>query len=296
MRKNPLLLLYETINKHIIQHRHLIYKGNNGEYFEVVDITQNNCDIIKSSKSSELSLLWFTSDNNQLKIDYVDHVFNTNDLTCITEFHKIKTEKIYGLKLLRFNKPFYCILDHDSEVGCKGVLYYGASNLPIIKIPKDDIKILETVWKVLYMELKSADSLQLEMLQMMLKRILILCTRIYKNQLNFQSIDNYNADIIREFNFLVETHFNEKHSVVDYASLLNKAPKTLSNLFKKLGNKTPLQVIQDRLLLEAHRLLKYSNKTISEVGYELGFNDVQSFSRFFKNQEGVSPLDFKHSN
>ena len=272
------------------------YKGNNGEYFEVIDITQKNCDIINSSRSSELSLLWFTTDNNQLKVDYVDHVFNKNDLTFITEFHKIKIEKIVGLKLLRFNKPFYCILDHDSEVGCKGVLYYGASNLPIITIPKDDIEILETVWKVLYMELESKDSLQLEMLQMMLKRILILCTRIYKSQFNFQSIDEANTDIIREYNFLVETHFIEKHSVVDYASLLNKAPKTLSNLFKKLGNKTPLQFIQDRLLLESHRLLKYSDKTISEIGYELGFNDVQTFSRFFKNQEGISPIEFKQSN
>lgn len=272
------------------------YQGNNREYFEVIEITQKNCDIIKSSKHSELSLLWFTSDNNQLKIDSSDHVLNTNEIISITEFHKIEIDKIYGLKLLRFNKPFYCVLDHDSEVGCKGVLYYGASKLPIIKIPKNDIEILEAVWKVLYMELESTDSLQLEMLQMMLKRILILCTRIYKNQLNFQSIDNKNVDIIREFNFLVETHFKEKHSVVDYASLLNKAPKTLSNLFKKFGNKTPLQFIQDRILLEAHRLLKYSGNTISEVGYELGFNDVQSFSRFFKNQEGVSPIDFKRSN
>jgi len=273
----------------------LIYKGSNGEYFEVIEITQKNCDIIISHRSSELSLLWFTTDNNQLKIDYVDHVFNTNDLTFITEFHKIEPDKIIGLKLLRFNKPFYCILDHDSEVGCKGVLYYGASNLPIIEIPKDDFEILEAVWKVLYMELESADSLQLEMLQMMLKRILILCTRIFKSQNNFQSIDKVKIDIIREYNYLVETHFKEMHSVVEYANLLNKAPKTLSNLFKKLGTKTPLQFIQDRLLLEAHRLLKYSDKPISDIGYELGFNDVQTFSRFFKNQEGVSPLEFKQS-
>ncbi len=151
------------------------------------------------------------------------------------------------------------------------------------------------VWKVLCMELESSDSLQLEMLQMMLKRILILCTRIYKNQINYESLSSENTDIIREFNFLVERHFKEKHSVVDYASLLNKAPKTLSNLFKKLGNKPPLQFIQSRLLLEAHRLLKYSDKSISDIGYELGFNDIQPFSRFFRNQEGVSPNDYKLS-
>ena len=271
------------------------YKGKNGEYFEVINITQKDCDVLKYSKSNELSLLWFTTDDNQLKIDSKTHTFNTNEIICITEFHKLELDKVIGLKLLKFNKPFYCILDHDSEVGCKGILYYGASNLPIITIPDDDIDILETVWKVLCMELESKDSLQLEMLQMMLKRILILCTRIYKSQINYQSLNSENTDIIREFNFLVEKHFKEFHSVVDYANLLNKAPKTLSNLFKKVGNKTPLQFIQNRLLLEAHRLLKYSDKPISEVGYEIGFNDIQAFSRFFKNQEGISPNDFRFS-
>lgn len=269
------------------------YIGTNDEYFELIDITKENCNILTSVKENELSLLWFNSDNNKLKIDSKEYTFNTNDILCVTEFHKIDTVKYDRFKLLRFNKPFYCVLDHDSEVGCKGILYYGSFSLPIIEIPDSELEILETVWKVLYMELESKDSLQLEMLQMMLKRILILCTRIYKSQMHFDSLSNINVEIIKEFNFLVEKHFREIHSVIGYANLLNKAPKTLSNLFKKLGNKTPLQFIQDRLLLEAYRLLKYSDKTISEIGYELGFNDIQTFSRFFKKKEGKSPKDYR---
>jgi AraC-like DNA-binding protein len=269
--------------------------GNNRECFEVVHVTRENSEVLKTSKENELSLLWFDSDDNKLIIDNKEYLFKTNDIVCLTEFHKVKTEKISSLKLLRFNKPFYCILDHDSEVGCKGILYYGAFNLPIFQLPKEDIEILETVWKVLYMELESTDSLQLEMLQMMLKRILILCTRIYKTQVNYESLDMVHIDLVRAFNFLVEKNFKELHSVVDYADLLSKAPKTLSNLFKKLGNKTPLQFIQSRLLLEAHRLLKYTDQSISEVGYALGFKDIQSFSRFFKNQEGISPNEYRDS-
>jgi len=271
------------------------YLGKNGEYFEVIDIDQNNCEILKDSKENELSLLWFTSNDNQIKIDSIEHTFNLNQIISIAEFHKMEMYNIKGLKLLKFNKPFYCILDHDSEVGCKGVLYYGAYNLPIIQIPENNIEILETVWKLLFMELESSDSLQLEMLQMLLKRILILCTRIYKNQINLHLLDKKSVDVVREFNYLVEKHFKEMHTVAEYAHLLNKAPKTLSNLFKKTGNKSPIQFIQGRLLLEAHRLLKYSDKTISKIGHELGFNDIQAFSRFFKTQEGVSPNNYRLS-
>ena len=81
--------------------------------------------------------------------------------------------------------------------------------------------------------------------------------------------------------------------MAEYSEMLFKAPKTISNTFKKLCEKTPLQVIQERIVLEARRMLFYTDKDVSEIGYELGFQDIQSFSRFFKNQEGLSPTDFR---
>ena len=139
----------------------------------------------------------------------------------------------------------------------------------------------------------SNDNLQLEMLQMMLKRLLIICIRIYKQQENFDRIDIVQSDIVREFNFLLEQNFREMHTVSEYAALLHKSPKTLSNLFGKVSDKTPLQSIQSRILLEARRILRYTDKSISEVGDELGFQDIQSFSRFFKKYEGKSPTEFR---
>ncbi len=269
------------------------YIGRTDEYFEINDVNHTNCGRLHDTQKNQLLLLWFTTDNNKLTIDSIDHTFNTNQIIFLTEFHQVKINKIHGVKLLRFNKPFYCILHHDSEVGCKGILFYGSASLPILSPSDSEIEILETVWKMLMIEMESKDRLQLEMLQMMLKRILILCTRIYKNQENFQATDTTKVDIIRDFNYLVETHFREKHTVAEYATLLNKSPKTISNLFKKISKKTPLQFIQERKMLEARRLLRHTDKAISEIGYEIGFNDIQAFSRFFKKYEGVSPSEFK---
>lgn len=270
------------------------YIGRTNEYFEVVDISSDNCSVLKNTQKSQLVLLWFNTDNNKIIIDAVEHQFSKNQIVCLTEFHKVEIKKVYGVKLLRFNKPFYCILDHDSEVGCKGILYYGSSNVPILSPSEKETEILNAVWKMLILEMESKDTLQLEMLQMMLKRILIICTRIYKNQENYQANDSSKIDIIRDFNFLVEQHFREKHTVAEYADLLNKSPKTISNLFKKAGNKTPLQFIQNRRMLEARRLLRYTDKGVSEIGYEIGFNDVQAFSRFFKKYEGISSSEFRN--
>jgi len=269
------------------------YFGKTGEYLEIVEVSYKNCKVLKESNESQLSLLWFQEDNNKLLIDGKEYTFHANQIVCLTEFHKVETKKVYELKLLRFNRDFYCILDHDSEVGCKGILYFGSAQLPVFKIQDSDLDQFKTVWKMFEMEMDSQDELQLEMLQMMLKRFLILCTRVYKKETNITNVDHQKADIIREFNFLVELHFKTKHTVSEYADLLFKSPKTISNLFRKIGTKTPLQFIQERILLEARRLLRYTRKPISDIAYELGYVDLQTFSRFFKKQEGHSPTEYR---
>ncbi len=269
------------------------YEGSFNEYFELESITSKNASNLNTLISNELSLLWFQSDNNQIEIDHIPYTFHTNAIICLTEFHTIRVLKFSKAFFLKWNKHFYCVVNHDSEVGCRGILFYGANTFPIIHPSTQDLKTFTVVWKMLEQEMVSNDNLQGEMLQMMLKRILILCTRMYKEQSDYKKIDKKNMNIIREYNILVEQYFREKHTVSEYAALMHKSPKTLSNLFKKLGSKSPLQFIKDRKMLEAKRTLGHTHKTISEIGYDLGFVDVQSFSRFFKKEAGISPSDFR---
>lgn len=270
------------------------FTGQNKEYIEIVEINKANANLLNDTKESELSLIWFKSDNNKVTIDAVDYVFNNNDIISLTEFHTINAESLQEATFIKWNRSFYCVVDHDSEVGCKGILYYGASTVPIISLDEKHVDILTTLFKMLYIEMESRDNLQLEMLQMMLKRLLILCTRIYKDQNLVSNLRTQSIDTIREYNYLVEQHFKTKHTVKAYADLLFKSPKTLSNLFKKYGDTTPQQFIQNRLMLEARRMLTYTEKPISEIGFELGFSDLQSFSRFFSKQEGHSPQKFRN--
>lgn len=268
------------------------FLGPNKEYIELLTIDASNCSVLKESRESELTLLWFKSDGNRLKIDTVEYTFNTNDIVSLTEFHRIEVIEIKEVQLLRWDRSFYCIVDHDSEVSCRGILYFGASNVPILKPGSEDIITLRNVFEVFRSEMKSVDNLQYEMLQMLLKRILILCTRIYKQQIQLDDQEQ-TSGIIRKYNYLVEEHFRDKHTVKEYADLLFKSPKTLSNLFKKIGDTTPLQYIHNRIMLEAKRSLTYSEQSVSEIAFDLGFPDIHTFSRFFKKNSGCSPQNFR---
>jgi len=268
------------------------FNGSTDEFLLLDEVSGHNCHVLTERVESNLSIIWNTAEKAALIIDKVEYVLEKNQLIFLTEFHHVQTKKVDEIRLVRFNRPFYCIKDHDSEVGCKGILFFGASNVPIIDIPEEEMEKFETLWKMFEIEMQSKDKLQIEMLQMMLKRFIILCTRLSKEQ-NDITLDPETHDLIREFNYLVETHFKAKHSVAEYADLLFKSPKTLSNFFAKHKQKSPLATIQERILLEARRLLAYTDMPVKEVAYEIGFDSVQTFSRFFKKKEGASPMEYR---
>jgi AraC family transcriptional regulator, transcriptional activator of pobA len=151
----------------------MIYKGNQDEYFELENVDANNYRSYRTTMPGTLQLMWFTTDGNKLTIDGVPYVFDTNQLITLSPYHRVEYEVVNGMKLLRFNREFYCVLNHDSEVGCKGLLYYAAAKIPLITIAGMELEILETAWKLAGLEFEMKDELQQEMLQMMLKRILI---------------------------------------------------------------------------------------------------------------------------
>lgn len=269
------------------------YRGPLSEYFELEVVDDFRNIDRRERPDGLLSCLWFLDDDNELTIDGHTHHIGADEMISLTEFHNVSIVRSGRMKILRFNSPFYCILDHDSEVGCKGLLFFGSAHVPHMKPSGEDLTIMKTVWHMIELEMKTADRLQLEMLQMMLKRWLILCTRILKSQDNFTAVNPSQVDTVREFNFLVEQHFRSKHTVAEYAELLFKSPKTLSNLFKKVHDKSPLSVIQTRILVEARRLISHTDQPISEIAFSLGYKDIQSFSRFFKKQESISPSEFR---
>ena len=267
--------------------------GASSEYLLLTNLKNTDGEVVNKNNNDTLSVYWNTQKSTTLIIDNVTYVLKPNQMVFLTEFHKVDISNVEDVNIIRFNRYFYCINNHDSEIGCKGVLFFGASQVPIINLNEENIKKFELLWSVFLAELKNKDEMQIEMLQMLLKRFLIIATRIYKDENKIVHFQETKMDVIRNFSFLVEVYYKTKHTVAEYADLMNKPAKSLTNLFANHIEKSPLQIIQDRIFLEAKRILLNSEKSIKETAFELGFEDIQSFSRFFKNKQGVSPKDFR---
>jgi AraC-like DNA-binding protein len=259
------------------------------------DIKRNENNF--SSNSGNIQIVWNRNEIPVLLcIDGLTITLLPNQLVTTTYLQHVSYTKTKApLTAFLFNRAFYCINDHDSEVSCNGILFFGTQDLPIITIPKDQERKFNVLYEVFEDEFSTPDQIQGDMLQMLLKRLIIICTRLAKEQLIVKTLDNEQIDVVRKFNVLVDTHFKTKRKVSDYAELLFKSPKTLSNLFAIYNQKSPQQIILERLALEAKRLMSFTDKQNQEIAYELGFNDPAHFSRFFKKMTGHSPSKYRET-
>lgn len=272
----------------------MIFKGSLEEFLFAAEIVPERMFMFDQDLHTRLSVIWNVGKKAKFTIDNSPISIEKNGVIFINGLHQIDNYNFESLRVIQFNKSFHCVENHDSQVGCKGLLFFGASSVPKIKIAKKQIRPLQLLWEILIMEIEEEeDELQIEMLRILLKRFLIICVRIFKNQNFIGEKENTSISIIREYNFLVEKYFKSKTTVSDYAKLLYKSPKTLSNLFKKHIDQTPLQIISERRLLEAKRLLWYTDKNIQEIADELSFSDIQAFSNFFKKNTQLTPTAFK---
>lgn len=272
------------------------------EYYDqkteaIFGLTDNIKDELRyfSDTTNTIKFLWNRNSSSvRLTVDDYVLTLEPNQLVTVTYLQHVSF-RISELPItaFMFNREFYCISDHDSEVSCNGILFFGTQDLPIISIPNEQQKRFDMLFDVFVEEFSTPDKIQGDMLQMLLKRLIILSTRLAKEQRMVKELKNDQIEIIRKFNFLVDMHYKTKRKVSDYAELLFKSPKTLSNLFSIYNQRSPQQIILDRLALEAKRLIRFTDKQNQEIAFELGFNDPAHFSRFFKRMTDYTPSDYR---
>jgi len=245
-------------------------------------------------KQTELyTFIWTKDQPLDVVIDSIPITLEPQSILALTPIQYLQVLQPNNVVVYQFNREFYCIKDHDHEVSCVGILFFGNSNIPIVHLDAPEQRKFELLHDVFLDEINTKDNIQAEMLRMLMARFIIKNTRLLKAKQGLaETAKSSKVDLLRAFNFLVEQHFKTEHSVAFYAEKLFKSPKTLSNNFAKL-NRSPLQIIHERVVLEAKRLLMYTDKTAKEIAYEVGFDDASHLSRLFKKHTSQSPSDFK---
>lgn len=241
--------------------------------------------------------IWVQEGEITVVINHVEKTLSKNEIVSLSPLHDIKIKKVEGEYTgLLFNSEFYSIYKHDDEVSCNGLLFNGTSQIVHLHLPAKTSQTLHDVIDKMTDEYQLKDSLEGEMLRLLLKRFIIICTRLARKHFSNSSEKECGFDIIRQYHILVDTYFKEKKRVADYAEMLHRSPKTLSNIFASYHLPSPLKIIHERTIAEAKRILLNSPVSAKEIATILGFEHTCAFSRFFKQMTGESISDYRKRN
>jgi AraC family transcriptional activator of pobA len=105
----------------------------------------------------------------------------------------------------------------------------------------------------------------------------------------------YSQEILEEFLARLDSHISEHKQVSEYAQMLNLSTYQLNAITKATLGKTCSDLIKEQMILEAKRYLLATPSQVKEIAYELGFEDISYFIRFFKKQTGLTPEAFRHN-
>lgn len=164
---------------------------------------------------------------------------------------------------------------------------------PFISLRPENLSDLNQIFMELRIEYESHRKSRKEILCLLLKVFVLKYIRnSSKKDLIDRSLD-HKKTLVDNFNDLVDLYYKELKTTSKYAEKLFVNPSYLNTLVKEALDITAGQVIKNRVILEAERLLLHTSLSIIEISYELGFNDNSHFGKYFRSAKGISPNNFR---
>ena len=164
--------------------------------------------------------------------------------------------------------------------------------------PKEEKFLFELTSKIQEEYSQNIDQHSQKLIVSNLELLLNYCMRFYDRQ--FYTRTNINKDLVTKFEAALKAYFKSNKTEEDglpsanyFASKLNMSANYLRDMLKKETGKSIKEHIDGYIVDKAKSVLLNSNKKVSEIAYDLGFDYPQSFSRLFKNKTGMSPLEYR---
>ena len=128
-------------------------------------------------------ILWVQKGSFHIKVDGRSVHLSEQQVIFLTPHQVIEAfDSSEHVVVFTFNRAFYCVRDHDAEVSCSGYLFYGSADVTIAEVTEEDAKSLDMIYQMFVEEFGNKDQIQGEMLQMLLKRLIIIGTRIARRR------------------------------------------------------------------------------------------------------------------
>ncbi len=170
--------------------------------------------------------------------------------------------------------------------------FFPEESQPWFVIPKEELAGIRATFADLQREFDRAESGAEEILRATLRILFVRLQRLHAD-IRPQESPSRAMRLVRQFHVAVETYVNEMRTLEEFAKALQVTSNHLNDIVREQTGRSAGDIIRQRRLLEAKRLLSHSDLSVSEIGYQLAFRDPSYFSRYFRRYAGRTPAEFR---
>ncbi|MDF2187325.1 helix-turn-helix transcriptional regulator [Paraflavitalea sp. CAU 1676] len=245
-------------------------------------------------RHSYFVIIWVKSGSGVHFIDVDKYELENNTVYCLTpgQIHQLKVNGPVDGYVISFTADFITVNEDNINLLFNTGLFYTFSHSPVIHVSPEMEEDMKGAVDKMLKEYSNFFLLRSEILRGYLKIFLIYLTRQFEG-VDTQAQQPRNVELAKKFLSLLEQQYTTKKMVADYADQLAVTPNYLNEVVKKVSGFPASHHIQQRIILEAKRQAAYSEVSMKEIAWHLGFDDVAHFSKFFKNVSGTSFSDFR---
>ena len=208
--------------------------------------------------------------------------------------HKLELSNDIEGYIFIFTADFYLLNRSNQNSLIEFPFFYTIhqDNPPLLLENESDIRFLETLFRQGIAEISHTSESIPEMLRSILDLILTTCSARYPISENLLN-KGKGQMLVKRFFHLVEENNQKNLSLSDYAKMIGITPNHLTQTVKLLTGKTSSQIVKAKQLLEIKRLLVHTNLNVSEIANQLNFEDQSYFTKSFKRETGITPLQYR---
>jgi AraC-like DNA-binding protein len=194
--------------------------------------------------------------------------------------------------IVHFNEVLFTSFLQNGRYLDRFYFFQGNAEESICQLPASVQPQVTSLFEAMLVEISGSKEQNLDIIRLKLLELFITVDRSCPSRKG-KNVAPQKLTLFRSFQSLIDKHFRTIRLPKEYADLLYVTPNHLNALCQDLVGKTAGDCIRDRVLLEAKRLLTNADMTVTEIAYDLNFQDNSYFNRFFKKNTGMTPDEFR---
>jgi AraC family transcriptional regulator, transcriptional activator of pobA len=237
----------------------------------------------------------FTQGSGIHEVDFHPYEINAGSIFMLKpgQTHYWKFSSDTNGYILFHTRAFYDLVYSNKTVD-SFPFFYSYQNSPHLYIEGEQMLEIETLFRKILKEYCSEKLLRFQKISSLLDILYIELSRLYVHEdlTILKGTPGMYLEKIKQLDLLIEKNFLIKKSASEYAEMMHMSTRHLNRIVQSVLGKTTTELITERVLLEAQRMLSHSRVTVTEVAEFLGYDDSAYFSRIFKKKLHISPTEF----